>query len=150
MKKYIIGFMLALSLFLFIAATTDHRNWDDRYPVAKISISQLSWVSGDANSASTTLSNINGMIERIDIVVSDSNQAPANVCTVLLEDDEGTDLAYFANVPMTPATRTMKLATSDSTDFDAIPCCGNIVVTVDPNVGPTGVMWTFDMVIFVE
>lgn len=150
MRKYVIGFIIALSLVVLLAAAkVDNRQYLG-FPVAKYSTTQLSWVAGDANSASTTLYNVNGTIERIDIIVSDANNAPNNNCTITFADEGGTTLKAFTAFPTTPAARTIELATSDSTQFDAIPSCGNVVVTVDPNGAPGGAGWLVDFNIYVR
>jgi hypothetical protein len=150
MRKLItVTFIAGIFTALLLAATrTDNRNSGDQYPIAKYSATQMSLVASDANDVTTTIYNVNGLLERIDIIVSDSNQSPAGDCTVTLEDEGGTVLKSFETILMTPAARTIKLA---PTDFDPIPLCGDVVVTVDPNTtGPTGVTWTFDLNIFVQ
>lgn len=146
MKKLGIGLILGMFVSLLLAVTAvDSR--DSRFPVAKYSTTQLSWVASDANDKSSTIANLNGTIERIDIVVSDGNVTQN--ATVSFADEGGTALASFT-VDMNSVQRLLKLATSDSTDFNAIPCCGNLVVTVDPSNGPTGVTWTVDVSVYVE
>jgi len=146
----ILGIVAGVALTLVLAATkVDNRHLDMRYPVAKYSATQMTRVAGDANAVSTTLYNINGLIERIDIVSSDANTT-GQTYTVALADEDGTALASFATISMDSAVRTMKLATSDSTDFNAVPSNGDIVVTVTGSSAPTGVTWTVNLNIFVE
>lgn len=149
MKKYVLGLILGLCFSFVLAATViDTRHYDARYPVAKYSSTQLTWANRDANDKSTTLANINGFIERVDIIVNDGNDA--NMAAIHLEDGGGTDLTGAWTLSMTTAARVLKLATSDSTDFNAIPSCGNLVIKVDPNQGPDGITWTVDFNIYVR
>jgi hypothetical protein len=152
MKKHWISaavlFGMALALALGVTAS-DNRHLDMRFPVAKYSATQMSLVAADANDVTTTIANLNGLIERIDIISSDANTT-GQTYSVALEDEDGTDLASFTSISMDSAVATMKLATSDATDFNAVPSAGDVVITVNPSSGPTGVTWTIQLHIFVE
>lgn len=145
MRKYVLGFIIGIGTLFLLAA--DQRNTGLQYPVAKYSTTQLSWVASDANDKSTTLYNLNGTIERMDIVISDANVTKN--ATFSFADAGGTALVSWT-ADMNSAQRLLKLATSDSTDFNALPVCGNLVATVDPNTGPVGVTWTVDFNIYVR
>lgn len=152
MRKYgiTIALLLGIATALLLGVTaTDNRHLDMRYPVGKYSATQMSLVAADANDVRTLIANVNGLIERIDITSSDANTTGATY-VVTLEDEDGMDLASFTAISMDSAIATMKLATSDSTDFNAVPCAGDIVITVNPTSGPSGVTWTVDINIFVE
>jgi len=150
MKRIALGIVLGLCVTALMAVSSvDNRHLDMRYPVGKYSATQMSLVAADANDVRTLIANVNGLIERIDITSSDANTTGATY-VVTLEDEDGMDLASFTAISMDSAIATMKLATSDSTDFNAVPCAGDIVITVNPTSGPTGVTWTVDINIFVE
>lgn len=150
MKRIALGILLGLCATAIVAVTSvDNRHLDMRYPIAKYSTTQLSFAVGDANAASTTLYNLNGVIERIDIINSDANTTGEH-CDVSIADEDGTVLGTFSTISMDSAARTMKLATSDSTDFNAIPVNGDLVINVDPNGGSSGVVFTVDFNVYLE
>lgn len=146
MRKLAIGIVVvALVSLLFAATKTDNRQYLG-FPIAKYAATQLSFAPGDANVAATTLYNLNGLVERIDIIISDGNNADNAVVTYT---ENGTTMGTFS-VSMDSSQRIVKRATSDSTDFDAIPACGNLVFSIDPNGGPGGVTMTVDFDVYVR
>lgn len=156
MNKYINGFLMGICLLLLMAFV-DKRNQSPRYPVAKYSTTELSWATGDANAASTTLYNLNGIIERIDFTFGDACDTPPNYATVSLIETISSNnytLCYFTDLSSYAGAfahqRYTKLATSDATDFDAIPFNGNLLIQVDPNVGPTGSTFTATIDIYMR
>jgi len=146
----ILGVLCGILLTLTFAVTrVDNRNMGLEYPVAKYSTTQLSFAVGDANAASTTLSNVNGLIERIDVITSDANTTGDNF-SVSIADEDGTELVAFSTISMDSAARTMYVSTSDSADFNSVPVNGDLVVTVDPNSEPNDAALTVDFNFFVE
>jgi hypothetical protein len=150
MKRIALGIALGLCVTAIVAVTkVDNRYMGDQYPIAKYSTTQLSFAVGDANAASTTLYNINGMLERIDVITSDANTTGDNF-SVSIADEGGTELVAFSTISMDSAARTLYLSTSDETDFNSVPVNGNLVITVDPNGEPNDAALTVDINVFLQ
>lgn len=148
MKKAILLIILVLTLMV-CATTLEQRQFGDTFPVARYEFAQQSWATGAGHaSAAPTLANVNGYIERIDVLVS-SVTADPNV-DVTLTDHNTCQLASFTNLD--DGTKHVKLATSDATDFDALPVCGTLTATIDPSAdaGGTGQTLTVDVILYLR
>ena len=125
----------------------DLRYYDERYPVCRMEFAQKSWVTDEGHAAKTdTLNEINMLIERIDILISEVTGNPT--VTVTITDHNSVQLVSFA--ALADGTKHIKLATSDATDFDALPVSGDLTVSIDPSADPGGVAQTLtvDVIIY--
>ena len=117
--------------------------------IEKKAFAQQSWDTGDGHAAKTnTLKVVNGIIRRVDIIIS-SVQANPTV-DVTITDENSCSLITFNT--LTDGTRHVKLSTSDATDFDAIPVSNDLTVSIDPSADPggSGQELTVDVILYLE
>jgi len=127
-------------------ATKENRQSDRRFPVAKYQIGQLSWGATGHAADTDTLANINMMIERVDIIVSNA----ANAITVDLAITDENGAAIITLTGLARNTKHVKLAYDDggSNDFPPIVVNNTLTVSVDPSgdAGAGGI--TVDVILY--
>lgn len=103
--------------------------------IEKRTFAQKSWETGEGHAALTAeLANIQGIIKRIDVLISEVTDNPT--VDVTITDENSCTLVTLST--LADGTKHVKLATSDSTDFDAIPVCNTLTASIDPSADPGG------------
>jgi len=150
MKKYIIGFMVCVILVLSLGA--DRRHLDGRFPVASSAFTQLVVASGATGVGLTqtaTLSNINGVIEQIEIEISEFSNGSETV-TVTIASDQ--DAALYNEAGLDDALTHLKQAVSytaaDGGDFNPAMVDGNLTLTAVLTDDPGANTGKIDVTIF--
>lgn len=125
----------------------------EKRPVARIQFTRMSWATGAGHAAQTATVYVNGIIERVDIIISSVTDNP----TVNIS------WADLNSVVLLPAMNTLadgtkhikyglsNKATQDA-DFNPVPHCGNITVTADPSAdaGGSAQTLTVDVILYVR
>jgi hypothetical protein len=140
------------SLLLTIGATSDLRT--EKLPVARIECAQLDWVTDEGHAAQTTTADLNGIVYRIDIIIS-SVTAEGVTVDVSYEDQNGV-VCLPAMSTLAENTKHFKNALVNSlvssADFDPVAIAGTVTVTVDPSAdaGGSAQTLTVDVIFFVR
>lgn len=150
MKKYIIGFMVCVILVLSLGA--DRRHLDGRFPVASSAFTQLVVASGATGAGltqTTTLSNINGVIEQIEIEINTFSNGSETV-TVTIASDQ--DASLYSEASLDDAQTHLKQAVSytaaDGGDFNPAMVDGDLTLTGVLSADPGSSTGTIDVTIF--
>ena len=125
----------------------------EKKPIARIHFTQMSWATGDGHAAQTATAYVNGIIERIDIIISSVTGNPTvNVSWA----DLNSVVLLPAMSSLADGTKHIKYGLSNKgtqdADFNPVPHCGNITVTADPSADPggTGQTLTVDVILYVR
>jgi len=144
MKKAVIWLMCCLLVAVALGATKDDRN-DGMRPIGKLQFTQQSWASGVTDAATTSINNCNMLIERIDVVASNSTNAIT--WSVAIADENAADvIPTISSIPENDTTT--KLATKATADFDAIPVNNTLTVTITPSGDPGASGATVDVILY--
>lgn len=114
---------------------------------------QVSWETGDLHAAQTkTLADIEGIIERIDIIISSVTDNPTVNLTIT--DENGCQIVAFTS--LADGTKHVKYALSKGatdSDFNPIPVNNTtLTLSVDPSADPggTGQELTVDVILYLR
>jgi hypothetical protein len=136
-----------------MASKSDQRHLGPSKPVATYQITQQSWATGAGHAAKTTdLANLNGMLERIDIIISSVTDNPT--VDVTLTDSNSCTLVSLTG--LADGTKHVKLAYSNKSspdaDFNPIPINDTVTVSIDPSAdaGGTAQTLTVDVILYVR
>ena len=131
---------------------TDRRHEDARFPVASQAFEQLVVASGATGAALTktaTLSNINGVIEQIEIEISTFTDGGQSV-TVTIASEQ--DASLYSEASLGDATTHLKQALSKggTTDADFNPALvdGDLTLTITLTADPGVSTGKVDVIIF--
>lgn len=134
-------------------ASLDRRIDGPQFSVARFEFARQSWATGAGDAAKTaTLSNINGTIRRIDVLISSVSANPT--VNVSITDHNGVSLVSFSS--LADGTKHIKLAeshkSSQDADFNPLPVNGTLTVSIDPSAdaGGTDQNLTVDVIIYVR
>lgn len=118
--------------------------------VEKKAFAQLTWATGAGHAAQTTaLKDIEGIIVRVDIIISSVTGNPTTNFTITDEDS----VVILTLSTLADGTKHMKLATSDSTDFDALPVANStLTLSADPSAdaGGSAETLTIDVILYLR
>ena len=130
----------------------DLRHDDARFPVASRAFAQLVIASGASGAGlvkTATLSNINGVIEQIEIEINTCTDGTATV-TVAIASEQ--DAALFSEASLADATTHLKQALSQKgtpdADFNSALVDGTLTVTGTFDKDPGVSTGTIDVTIF--
>ena len=129
-------------------ASSDLRHHGARKTNTRKAFSQLSWGATGHAADTATLSNINMLVERVDVIAS--NAANGITFTVNIYDENSVaSNELFSKSSIPENAQTVYLSTKATPDFPAFPVADNtLTVSVDPSgdAGAGGV--TVDVVIY--
>lgn len=131
-----------------MASVVDKRGLNLGYTIAKYSIDQLLWETGDAHAAGTETIEMYGMVEAVGIRISSVTDGPTT--TITFTDANGNELYNTG-------------ALADGTDYfytpseflptaEKFPVWGDMIISADPSADPggTGQELTVDIDIFLS
>ena len=148
MKRTIIGLVVGVLIVCALGANYDRREQSLRYPIAKYQFTQLSWASGASGALTTTIANVNMLVERVDTVASNSTNA-ITYTIAIADENTVSNAELYSEAGLLENAQTVHLATKSTPDFDAFPCSGNtLTVTVTPSGDPGASGSTIDVIIY--
>jgi hypothetical protein len=140
-----------LATVLLMGASSDFRA--ERQPVARIECTRLSWATDAGHAAQTTTTSLNGVVYRIDIIISEVTGNPTvNVSFA----NQNSVVCLPAFNTLADGTKHFKNALvnsiTSSADFDPVAVADTITVTVDPSAdaGGSAQTLTVDVVFYVR
>ena len=147
--KRVLWSIAFLIVILTMGASFDRRE-NSRFPVARVECAQLAWTA-TGHTAKTTTANLNGIVYRIDILISEATNNPTvNVSYA----DQKSVVCLPAMSGLADGTKHFKngLVNSlvSSADFDPVAIAGTVTVSVDPsaNAGVSGL--TVDVIFYLR
>lgn len=127
-----------------MVTVNDVRHINPRATVGVYQITQQSWSSGESDAKTTTLANLYGKCEQIEVKLNDNtNNVTATVA--ITTADSGT---LFSQAGIAEDATTVYKATSDATDFDAFLCGGTLTFTITPSGDPGASGLTVDVILY--
>lgn len=148
MKKTMIGLLFCALIVFSFGASVDRRDDSPRFPIAKKQIVQQSWASGESGVKSPTIANVNMLVERVDVVASNSTNAITY--TVAISDEQSVSGGeLYSKTGVTENAQTVHLATKATPDFDAFPVSNNtLTITITPSGDPGASGATVDVILY--
>jgi len=135
-------------------ATLDRRNENGKFPVARYEFAQLVYASGATGAGLTktaTLYNINGVIEQIEIEISEWTDG-GQTATVTVASDQNASL--FSEASLADATTHLKQALSNKgtqdADFNPALANGDLTLTGVLSADPGASGGTIDVTIYIR
>ena len=117
--------------------------------IEKKAFTQLSWVYSTGHAAKTAeLADIEGIIVRMDFIISSVTGNPTTNFTIT---DENSVVIVTLNT-LADGTKHLKLATSDSEDFNALPVNNTtLTLSADPSADAGGTdTLTIDVILYIR
>jgi hypothetical protein len=127
-------------------ASYDKRHRGAGFLVARLEVAQQSWASGETTAATSTLANVNGLVEQIEVVVG----ATTNNITFTVAITTANSGSVYSQAAIADDGTSIYKATSDSTNFDAFLACGTLTFTITPSGDPGASGATIDVLIYVR
>jgi hypothetical protein len=148
------GLLVVMFVGLLLAlGASDEGRMDPRQPVARIECARVSWATGAGHAAQTTTARINGIVYRIDIILS---AVTANPTVNVSYADQNAVVCLPAMNTLADGTAHFKNALvnsiSTSADFNPVAINGTITVTIDPSAdaGGSAQTLTADVIFYVR
>lgn len=121
---------------LMMAATLDTRDQSRKFPVARYEFVAQTLTYNQTSASTDTLYDLNGTIYAIEVITTDTED---NITyTVALANEDSA--ALFSEASMTDNTvhwrDAISLKSTRDADFNPIPVCENITVTITPSAAP--------------
>jgi len=141
---------LLLALMAMGVTISDRRGEGSAFPVSTYQITQQSMPDGDANAVTTTLSNINGIVEQIEVVIN-NNTGNATATVAITSANSGT-LYSQAAIPENATTVYSALSNKGTQDanFNPFLCDGTLTFTITPSGDPGTSGMTVDVILYVR
>lgn len=152
MKRTLMTLALVLAAFLALGVSYDRRDVP-RFPVARVECTQVSWATGAGHAAKTTTAALNGIVYRIDILISSVTDNPT-VDVSFADQNSVVPVAAFSSLAdgTNHFENALVNSITTSADFDPVAVAGDVTVTVDPSADPGGSSQTLtvDIIFYVR